>query len=224
VAVHKTTNECPFYCHFIRPGRIPANIGNSHQNFQQKYVTLSDVQTDATKQANTMHNRLLKNLKFDIKYVIPKVTPKKYSKGFFLGQVVLIKNPKILTLKKGMLKFEGPYVVHARVGVNSYKVTHMATGVKVKFVINGRRMSPYTIDRGPVILKKETGPNQRRWIDITGMKSAGSYAPPSRVFNLPPKSRIPTTEHKRLNTEAEKFLRRTNNTNSTGRVTRSSKR
>ena len=169
-------------------------------------------------QSEFLKHKLLKNLKFDEKYVLPTIKPKKHNKGFFLGQVVLIKNLKISTLPKGGVKFEGPYVVTARVGVNSYKVTHLATGNKIKFVINGRRMSPYKIEDKPVIVKKkQLDSSQVQWIHLGGRYSTESYKPPHKILTVQLSSKISSREVRKLNQEAEKWLQR----NATGGTERS---
>ena len=101
-------------------------------------------------------------------------------------------------------------MVNARVGINSYKVTHMATGKPVKFVINGRRMTPFRADDDPIILKRKTTAVSDEWIDITGMESSISYIPPSRRFQIRrTQPNIRTSEVDRLVAESNKFLERT---------------
>ena len=137
---HSTTKIAPFYMQFIREGRLPIDLTLPTSDEEVLTYTFSELKTELGREETKASNKILANIEAYHGKVDAKRNRKAKFKRFKEGEWVMVRIPHPETAAKSGLKAEGPYQIHRCLGKNTYKLKE-ATGKKLKFLVNGRRMA-----------------------------------------------------------------------------------
>jgi hypothetical protein len=101
------------------------------KRFLDDFVSFDELKGVIGKESAKAIDRVLSNLAKHPKLQLPSRDKMRKFKGLHVGDLVLLKEPKVDTQAKIKPKFQGPFQICARVGPSSYKIKNVENGKKL---------------------------------------------------------------------------------------------
>ena len=151
LAEHSTTGESPFYCHFLREGKIAPDLYFDCDN-EEDFISVKDFRTIGAKRAAESMRLVKDNVRKYHKLKDGNKMRKRKSLG--IGDLVAMKVGKFDTIKKTVDRYEGPFEIHRVMGKNVYKIKN-EKGIVIKQLVTGRNLIKISKLRKLIKRKKE---------------------------------------------------------------------